>query len=104
MLFGLLDKSITSQLAKGFVYSGSFSVEQASAMPGSSSALLSMGEALRDYPSLVLSDNDIKRVSHGMSIEAEIEGISVLLNKSGEVAAIGKGLGSEIRPVVVFAT
>ncbi len=84
--------------------SGSFSVKQASCNPDSSDSLLSMGEALKSYPALVLSNDDVKRVSHGMSIEAEIEGISVLLNKSGEVAAIGKGLGSEIRPVVVFAT
>ena len=81
---------------------GVFSVDQAAQIPDSKGALLTMAQALKEYPQIVLSQHDSVRISHGMSVDISATGITVLLNRNGEVAAIAQGFEKEARPLVVF--
>lgn len=81
---------------------GIFSVDQAAQIADSRGALLTMAQALKEYPQVILSQSESARISHGMPLGSAASGVTVLLQRDGELAAIAKGTGRELRPVVVF--
>jgi len=83
---------------------GAFTRAECAAGPDSPGAMIAPADAMRGYPSRVLTEDEASRVSHGNPVEGSMEGMVAMLDgPGGELLAIGSGDGRLIRPVTVLS-
>lgn len=73
---------------------------------GLAGTLLTIPEALRDWPQLRLSAVERERITQGQTIPwdgVEQGALTLLLGPDGQAAGIGRGQGRTVQPVKVFA-
>lgn len=79
-----------------------FSLEEASIDPDESRSLLTMAGVMRGYPSMLLENDDVERISHGNPVSGGAVGITALVDGRGDLVAIARGDGSMLRPMCVM--
>lgn len=87
---------------------GPFDVRDANgieALRGGDLHVRDLREALGDLPQQILDDDAVRRVRHGMMIDATVEGVrAALVDLQGELVAVAGRDGDRWHPDVVLAT
>jgi tRNA pseudouridine55 synthase len=81
---------------------GRFTLEDCSSTPGDPRSLLSMSDAMSDYPGVTLSADDRRRVLHGQPAAGGGQGVVRLLSEDGGLLAVGRAANGSIKPECVL--
>ncbi len=82
---------------------GNFLLSESAVESDNPEALISMAEAMKEYPAITAPDEYIQGLFHGNAFHASVEGIAIALNHRQELIAIGIGNGKLFQPKVVLA-
>ncbi|MCK5785323.1 MAG: tRNA pseudouridine(55) synthase TruB [Candidatus Sabulitectum sp.] len=85
------------------ISAGRFTVDDASTLNDSEGSMLTMAEAMSQYPSVTVTAGTAMGISHGNSFPFENTGTAVALDIHGELLAVGTGDGVTFQPKVVLA-
>lgn len=81
---------------------GPFTISQASKLDDHKESLLSMAEAMKGYPQIIVNATQAQGIFHGNSFVAKNTGIAVAVDMAGNLLAVGIGDGVLFQPKVVL--
>ena len=82
---------------------GNFLLKDSSEESDNKNALISMAEAMKDYPFVTVPDDYKQGLFHGNAFPSLIEGLAIVLDSNRELMAIGSGDGLKFQPKIVLA-
>ncbi len=82
---------------------GNFLLSESAVESDNPEVLISMAEAMKEYPAVIVPDEYIQGLFHGNAFPASVEEIAIALNHNQELIAIGIGDGKVFQPKVVLA-
>ncbi len=83
---------------------GPFNISEASKLDDHKGSLLSMTEAMREYPRITVTVSQGQGILNGNPFPAEIKGTAVAVDKAGNLLAVGTGDGVLFQPRVVLVS
>lgn len=83
---------------------GAFSITEASELNDHKESFLSMVKAMREYPQITVNASQAQGICHGNPFPAQIKGIALAVDMSGNLLAVGIGDGKIFQPKVVMAS
>ena len=81
---------------------GCFSISQASKFDDNQESMLSMTEAMKEYPQIKVDHSQLQSIIHGNSFATEITGTAVAVDTADNLLAVGIGDGKLFQPRVVL--
>ena len=82
---------------------GRFTISEASTLNDHKGSMLTMTQAMSQYPSVTATAEIERGISHGNSFPAEISGTAVAVDIHGNLLAVGTSNGVTFQPKVVLA-
>ncbi len=91
-------------VAAGIVreFSGGFGIDECSVECNDPSAMLTMAQAMREYPVRRLNMTETDAVLHGIPVQGSQRGTVAMVSEDGRLLAVGSGNGDIIHPACVL--